>query len=153
MSETHGAVFWTELMTRDTAGAMAYYGDVCGWTFTTVPDPSGSGDYHLGWRNGQPVVGIMDMTGLDGADDTQPYWMSYFAVDDLDRAVERTHAAGGRLLRPVFEVPGTGRIALAMDPTGALIGLMKPAPMEGGVVQPDWVAESDAVDETENFPV
>lgn len=153
MSETHGTVHWTELMTRDPAGAMAFYGEVCGWSFMTVPDPSGAGDYHLGLRDGQPVVGIMDMRSIPGTDGTEPYWMSYFAVDDLDAAVAHTQAAGGTLLRPVFEVPGTGHIALAKDPTGALIGLMKPEPMTGGTVQPDWVADSDAVDETENFPV
>lgn len=133
MSTTHGEVHWTELMTRDTAAAMAYYEAVCGWSFTTVPDPSGVGDYHLGMRNGAPIVGIMDMSAIPDSDGVEPYWMSYFAVADLEKAVAQTTAAGGVLLRPIFEVPGTGLIALAKDPTGALIGLMQPEPMPGDV--------------------
>lgn len=153
MSDTHGAVFWTELMTRDCEAAMAYYGTVCGWEFTTVPDPMG-GAYHIGLRNGEMIVGIMDMTRIEGTAGVPPHWLSYFAVDDLEQAVARTQAMGGKLLRPIFEVPGTGHIALIEDPTGAALGLMKPAPMqEGGTVKPEWSADSDGPGPEENFPV
>ena len=153
MGDTHGAVFWTELMTRDCAAAMAYYGQVCGWEFTTMPDPEGN-DYHIGMRGGQPVVGIMDMAQIPGLESAPPYWFSYFAVDDLEAAVAQTQAAGGKVLRPIFPVPGTGHIAIVEDPTGAALGLMKPEPMEsGGTVKPDWAAESDGPDPEENFPV
>jgi predicted enzyme related to lactoylglutathione lyase len=128
MSDTHGKVIWTELMTRDVAGAKAYYGAVCGWRFETMPMMDGT-DYHLGMRDGVPVIGMMDMTDMDHLKGAPPYWFSYFAVDDVDAAVAATTAAGGKVLRAPFEVPGTGRIALLEDPTGAAMGLMTPAPM------------------------
>lgn len=125
MSETHGRVHWTELMTRDVEGAKRYYEKVCGWTFTSVPMGPGNPEYTLGMKDDMPVVGVMPL----GDDTKEPFWMSYFAVDDVDVAVEDSVAAGGTLLREPFEVPDTGRIAIVADPSGALLGLMTPAPM------------------------
>lgn len=128
MTDTHGAVWWTELMTRDIDGAKTYYSKVCGWDWERMPMPdTEAGDYWLGMRGGRPVVGMMDMTGAPGMDDTPPHWFSYFAVDDVDAAVAATKSAGGSVLREPFEVPGTGRIAILEDPTGAPMGLMTPA--------------------------
>lgn len=132
MSDTHGTVFWTELMTRDVDAAKRYYGKICGWTFTEMPMGPGSPDYVLGMLGERPVVGIMDMNESSDDDAAAPFWMSYFAVDDVDAAVKETVAAGGTLKRPPFEIPGTGRIAIVTDPTGALLGLMTPAEMSGG---------------------
>lgn len=125
MSEKHGMVWWTELMTRDVAGARAYYEKVCGWTFETMPMEEG--DYHVANRGGVPTAGVMDMTGMPGLDDVPPHWFSYFAVDDVDAAVAETTALGGEIRRPPFDVPGIGRIAIVADSTGAAMGLMTPA--------------------------
>jgi len=130
MSKTHGLVYWTELMTHDVPTAVKYYGEVCGWEFDVVPMGEGMGDYYLGKVGGQPVVGMMDMAAMGGMAETQPYWLSYFAVDDLDVAIAATTAAGGQVTRAPFVVPGTGRIAILQDPTGAAMGMMTPEPME-----------------------
>lgn len=132
MPDTHGTVFWTELMTRDVDAAKRYYQDVCGWTFETMPMGPDSPDYILGMKGERPVVGMMDMNESSDDAEAQPFWMSYFAVDDVDAAVRDTIAAGGSVTREPFEVPGTGRIAIVTDPTGALLGLMTPAEMEAG---------------------
>jgi uncharacterized protein len=34
--------------------------------------------------------------------------------------------AGGKLMRPPFDVPDVGRLGFAMDSTGAALGLMTP---------------------------
>ena len=132
MTDTHGAVFWTELMTRDVEAAKHYYGKICGWTFTNMPMGPGNPDYVLGLKGKRPIVGIMDMNESSDDDTAEPFWMSYFAVDDVDAAVEETVASGGTLKREPFEVPATGRIAIVTDPTGALFGLMTPVEMPDG---------------------
>lgn len=132
MSEHHGAVWWTELMTRDIEAAKAYYGAVCGWTWDSMPMGEG-GDYHLAMRQGRPVAGAMDMSGMAQMENVPPHWFSYFAVDDVDAAVTATVAAGGKVIREPFEVPGTGRIAILEDPTGAAMGLMTPVPQAAEV--------------------
>ncbi len=129
MNNTHGTVFWTELMTRDVEAAKRYYEDVCGWSFTQVPMGPGNPDYVLGLKGDRPVVGIMDLNASSDDASAEPFWMSYFAVDDVDGAVARTVTAGGTVMREPFEIPGTGRIAVVVDPTGARLGLMTPTPM------------------------
>lgn len=132
MRDSHGTVHWTELMTRDVETAKRYYGAVCGWTFTDMPMGSGKPDYVLGMKGKRPVVGMMDMTQSSDDLTAEPFWMSYFAVDDVDVAVEKTIAAGGTLKREPFEIPDTGRIAIVADPAGALLGLMTPVLMPDG---------------------
>jgi len=133
MSQKHGQVWWTELMTGDVPGALKYYRAVCGWHFEAMQLQDGV--YHVGSRGDRPVVGIRDirgksvedMSGLLGMDEPPPHWFSYFAVDDLDRAVKETTERGGAVLRAPFDIPYVGRIAILADPTGAAIGLITPA--------------------------
>ena len=113
-------------MTRDVEAAKAYYEGICGWVFETMPMGE-MGDYHLGMRDGKPVVGMMDMTPMDHLKDVPEHWFTYLAVDDVDKAVEQTAAAGGRVMRPAWDAPGVGRIAIVSDPTGAALGLITPA--------------------------
>ena len=47
----------------------------------------------------------------------------YFATDDTDATATRTRELGGRVLVPPMAVPG-GRIAVAMDPTGAAFAFL-----------------------------
>ena len=124
MSDIQGSVHWTELMTRDVAGACEFYGKVCGWSFESVPMPGF--DYVLGSAGGKPVVGIMDMTKSGSDADTPPFWMTYIGVDDVDAAAKAASAGGGTVESGPFDVPNVGRIAILRDPSGALVGLMTP---------------------------
>lgn len=128
MAETHGIAYWTELMTRDIARARDHYASICGWSYETSAMPDGT-DYVLAMKDGRPVAGMMDISGRDEFADIAPHWHSYFAVDDVDAAVADSVALGGTLNGQIFDVPGTGRIAMITDPTGAPVGLMTPEPM------------------------
>ena len=125
MSERHGAVWWTELMTRDVQKAREYYADICGWSFEAMEMPEGT--YHVGKHGDRGVVGIMDIRGAGGDDIPPVMWLSYFAVDDVDAAVERTRAAGGKIHREPWDITGIGRLAVVSDPTGAIMGLITPS--------------------------
>ena len=75
----------------------------------------------------QPVGGIMNIS--DARFEGVPaQWFAYLAVDDVDARVEQATAAGAQLMRPIFDVPGVGRIAILKDPTGAGLGWITPAP-------------------------
>jgi predicted enzyme related to lactoylglutathione lyase len=125
MSDTHGTVVWTELMTRDVEKAKAYYTEVCGMEFSTMPMEEG--DYHLGSRGEQMVVGMMDMAQMPGMENIPAHWMTYLGVDDVDKAVAQTKAQGGTVFREPWDIEGVGRIAMIADPTGAALGLMTPS--------------------------
>jgi uncharacterized protein len=125
MPWSHGKFHWNELMTRNVAGAKKFYGDTLGWKFETMPIPGG-GTYTLANAGGEPVAGILDISGPDfkGAPES---WMAYIAVDDVDARVKKATKAGAKVMRPAFEVPGVGRIVMLLEPGGAGIGWMTPA--------------------------
>ncbi|MCX7310337.1 MAG: hypothetical protein NTV56_01075 [Alphaproteobacteria bacterium] len=58
--------------------------------------------------------------------DVPEAWMSYLAVDDVDARVKKALAAGAKLMKPAFDVPNVGRIAIITEPNGAGIGWMTP---------------------------
>lgn len=79
-------------MTLDGQAAKAYYPDVCGWSYDEMPMEDAASPYYVAMREGQPVAGIMDMTGAEGREDQKPEWCTYLAVDDVDAAIARTQA-------------------------------------------------------------
>jgi predicted enzyme related to lactoylglutathione lyase len=119
---SHGAIIWSELNTRDPAGAMAFYTATLGWTFHDVPLAGHT--YWLARMDDAPVMaGIFDLRRpeFDGIGD---HWLTYVGVDDVDRRVAEALALGATLIRPIFDVPGTGRIAIIRAPGGAVVGWM-----------------------------
>ncbi|MGI9449495.1 MAG: VOC family protein [Geminicoccaceae bacterium] len=124
----HGHFYWNELMTRDTEGAKAFYGETLGWTFEGV-DMGEDGMYWVAKDGDQPVGGLFDISKPE-FEGVPPHWFAYIAVDDIDARLEKATKAGATIKRPPFDVPGVGRIANIADATGATIGWMTPAPSE-----------------------
>ena len=120
---SHGTFYWNELMTRDVERAKRFYADTIGWSFEAMTIPDGT--YWCAMLSGQPVAGLfpLDAPQFDGVPES---WMSYLAVDDVDRRVVKAVAAGAQLMRPIFDVPGVGRIAILKEPGGAGVGWMTP---------------------------
>jgi predicted enzyme related to lactoylglutathione lyase len=52
-------------------------------------------------------------------------WLTYFAAEDADQAVERLVGAGGQAVSSVTECPW-GRIAAVRDPLGTPFQLIEP---------------------------
>ena len=122
---SHGHFHWNERLTHDPEQAKKFYGETIGWTFESMPFADGGGTYWLAMQDGQPVAGIFTLSGPDFADVPES-WMSYLAVDDVDARVKKAMAAGAKLMRPLFDVPGVGRIAILSEPGGAGVGWMTP---------------------------
>jgi uncharacterized protein len=121
----HGHFYWNQLMTRDPECAKAFYGANVGWQFEGMPMADGT--YWVCKDGDQAVGGIMDINQPQFAG-VPAHWFAYLAVDDVDARVKQATAAGAKLMRPLFDVPGVGRIAIVQDPTGATMGWITPAP-------------------------
>lgn len=124
MTWSHGSFYWNELMTRDVNRAKTFYGDVIGWSFDAMPMANGT--YWVAKMGDQPVGGIFDISGRE-FEGVPEGWMSYLAVDDVDARVAKALKAGAKLMKPAFDVPGVGRIAVLQEPGGAGVGWMTPA--------------------------
>ena len=121
----HGTFYWNELMTRDAEKAKAFYGATLGWTFEAMPMPEG-GTYWMAKVGDKPAAGIFTMAG-DHFDGIPEHWFAYIAVDDVDARATQAEKAGGKILRPAFDVSGIGRIVILEDSNGAAMGWMTPA--------------------------
>jgi uncharacterized protein len=121
---THGAFHWNELLARDVERAKRFYRTTIGWTFQSMPTPDGQ-TYWLAMLGDRPVAGIYSIAGPEFAGMPE-CWMAYLAVDDVDKRVAKAVKAGAKLMKPIFDVPDVGRIAILTQPGGAGIGWMTP---------------------------
>ena len=124
---SHGTFHWNELLARDVERAKKFYKSTVGWSFESMPMPDG-GTYWLAHVEGRPmpVAGIFSIAGAQFKG-VPECWMPYLAVDDVDKRVAKAVKAGAKLMKPIFEVPGVGRIAVLQEPGGAGVGWMTPA--------------------------
>ena len=122
--DMHGRFYWNELMTNDVEQAKAFYHESLGWEFEGMPMEQG-GTYWIVPGAPMPICGMFEMQGTD-FEGMSDHWLAYIAVDDVDKRVELAKAAGGTLLRDIFDVPEVGRIAMVREPGGATIGWMTP---------------------------
>jgi len=118
---THGAFSWSELATSDPEAAAAFYGPLLGWRIEAAD--MGGGSYHLAKVGDTSVAGIMKTPAEAGP--MPPSWGCYVTVNDVDATVAQATALGGRVLVPVMEVPGVGRMAVIADPQGAALSVMQ----------------------------
>jgi uncharacterized protein len=123
----HGTFHWNELMSRDVERDKRFYSETIGWSFEPMKMEDG-GTYWCAIQGGQPVAGIFNISGTD-FDGVPVGWMSYLAVDDVDARTAKAVKAGAQLMRPIFDVPDVGRIAILREPGGAGVGWMTPVAM------------------------
>ena len=117
---TDGHVCWHELYATDWASAFAFYAGRFGWTKDQAMDMGPMGTYQLFAAGSLPIGGMMNRP----AEMPVAAWLYYFGVPEIDAAVERVKANGGRILNGPMEVPGGAFVVQAMDPQGAMFALV-----------------------------
>jgi predicted enzyme related to lactoylglutathione lyase len=118
-----GAPGWFELFTRDYEASRSFYTDAFGWDLHKVSDEADF-KYSTLHEGDAQAAGIMDASGFLPAE-VPPHWSIYFAVDDVDAALAKVAELGGSVEVPAEDTP-YGRLATAIDPTGARFKLMGP---------------------------
>lgn len=123
----HGHFHWNELMTDDVEKAMAFYHDTLGWEYSSM-EMGPDGTYWVIVDGDQYIGGMYQKSGpqFEGMPDQ---WTSYIAVDDIDKRVKAAEKAGATIIQAPFDVPHTGRIAMLIEPGGAMVGWMTPEEM------------------------
>lgn len=122
MTEPAKNFFWYELMTTDVPAAEAFYKAVVGWE--TEPFGGAGMDYIVVKAQGRGIGGIMGTP--EEAKGMPPMWMGYIYAADADKATAAVAAAGGKVHRPVAEIPNVGRFSVVADPQGAVFMLLQP---------------------------
>ncbi len=113
-----GTPSWVDVTVDDVPKAVAFYQALFGWDIQSGgPETGGYAICHSG---GHIVAGLSPKFGPAGVPSV---WTTYLAADDADAVAAKVRAAGGRLLVEPTDVMDSGRMALAVDTTGATFGL------------------------------
>lgn len=120
-SYPHGTFNWVELSTTDTEGAKSFYSALFGWETEDSPVPGGV--YTMCKKDGAFVAAIQAQQEEMAKQGHPPYWMSYVAVDSVDKTAAQVEELGGRILAPPFDVMDAGRMAVFQDPAKAALAI------------------------------
>jgi predicted enzyme related to lactoylglutathione lyase len=124
---------WTELYTTDAAAAKEFYGSVFSWTSQDMPMGGGM-SYSVvsapGGGKGEDTGhgGIMQLQKEHLEAGSEPEWHPYFGVEDCDATFTAATDRGATAQMPPTDVPGVGRLAMLLDPSGAPFALIKGDP-------------------------
>jgi len=110
---------WESLATPDVPRAVREYGTVIGWR--TRPGPGGA--VPLFAVDDTPQGTVADVQEAQGS---QPRWVTYVLVSNVEETRDRAARLGGRIVAPRIEIPTVGTIAFITDPVGATLGLYQP---------------------------
>ena len=115
---------WDELVTTDVEAAKRFYGEVVGWESRDM-DMGNNFTYTVFSSGGSDRGGCMPQP--EGSQGAPPAWLTYLGTDDVDGAFEKARGLGvTTVFMEPLDVPTVGRLAVFVDPTGALVGLFKP---------------------------
>lgn len=130
MATFMGQFVWHELMTTDVKAALAFYGQVVGWTSRAMPRADG-GAYHVLEASGRGMGGMLEISKAQRDEGMGSSWVGYITSRDVDADVTRLKKAGAKVHRPAEDIPNIGRFAPVSDRQGAAFVLFKPMPPAG----------------------
>jgi predicted enzyme related to lactoylglutathione lyase len=110
-----GHFCWQELLADDVERARDFYAAIFGWE-TGSMDMGPMGTYHTFRRADAEVAGLMKRPPDMPA---PPAWLYYVHVEDVDASFARAGELGATTCVEPSDIPGIGRYAVLVDPTGA----------------------------------
>jgi predicted enzyme related to lactoylglutathione lyase len=120
MTHALGRPVWVDIGTSDIPAAVAFYGELFGWTYEEFgPEGGGYGQFR---KDGKQVAGIGPAT--DEARGSS--WALYLATDDTAQTAAQVEANGGQVVMAPMEVMDQGSMAVFTDPAGAFFSVWQP---------------------------
>jgi uncharacterized protein len=144
------AVVHFEINGPDAGLLQKFYSELFGWQTQEVP----GGYLLIDTQAGSGING-----GISTTEDGSAWATFYVGVDDLQAVLDKAESLGGKIVKPVTEIPGMVTYALFTDPDGLMAGVVKnepgteaQGPSAGNGAAVDWfeVLGSDA-DRTQRF--
>src|SRR3954454_18949587 len=106
-----GTPCWADLGTPDIDAAVAFYGDLFGWSIPERENAEQTGGYRQAMLRGKPVAGVMPLM----QEGQPPAWSTYISVEDADATAAKVREAGGRRGAGAKGPGGGGRRAGGAD--------------------------------------
>jgi len=125
-SYAQGTPSWVDLATTDLPGAKAFYSALFGWSFDEQPTDDAGQTYTMVTRGERSLAGMMQQPQEQVDLGLPPMWNTYISSSDLEATVAKVAEAGGSVMAPPFDVMDAGRMAVIVDPSGAVVCLWEP---------------------------
>jgi predicted enzyme related to lactoylglutathione lyase len=126
-----GVPCWVDTSQPDPEAAAGFYSGLFGWELENVMPPGSEGEYLMARLRGRNVAAI-------GAQpESMPpmaMWNTYVAVASADGTAAKVGEAGGSIVMEPFDVMGAGRMAVCMDPEGAVFCLWEARETSGAEI-------------------
>lgn len=124
----NGRIIWRDLISDKPAESRKFYSELFGWEFEGVGNLFGLGGedaYSLIRHNGRLIGGMVNQNRLADRNENISQWVVLMSVEDVDAAVDRFRGNGGDILTPPTDIAQRGRMAVVVDPQGALLALIE----------------------------
>ena len=130
-----GEFCWIDLAAHNLKTAVAWYGELFGWSHFEMPSQPGAPPYAFFMKGENAVAGIGQMSDEMQAKGIPPIWNNYINSADCEATEARVVELGGTVTVPTQEIPGHGKLAFFLDPEGASFAAWESLPGKGqGVV-------------------
>jgi len=114
-----GKVTYFEITADDLDRSIQFYAEAFGWKFKDQP-----------FVGGYKLAATGTGSGIDGAimkrDYSEQPVIPWIEVDDIDEAIQKVGAAGGKTIQEKHTIPGIGHVVYIVDTEGNQIGLQQP---------------------------
>ncbi|WP_165068377.1 VOC family protein [Marisediminicola senii] len=149
-----GAPVWFELhAVRAWDETVAFYESVFDWTMTVEGDTD---DFRMvTYGDGESWFGGLFDASAGASSGAPSSWQVYFSVADADLTTKFVHEAGGEVVEQPEDTT-YGRMAAAIDPTGAQFRIMQEPPADGSAGESGAAVDTDtaaADDDDADVPV
>jgi uncharacterized protein len=116
-----GVPCWVDTWQPDPEAAVGFYTQLFGWEAEDKMPPDSPGHYVVCKLRGRDVAAIGSQPPEHAGH--VPVWATYIWTESADDTAEKVTDAGGSVAIEPFDRLDDGRMAVVVDPAGAVIGL------------------------------
>ncbi len=124
----HGVPCWVDTWQPDADAAVAFYTQLFGWEAEETTPPGADRRLFMCRLRGRDVTSIGSPPPVP---DHTPVWGTYVWVESAEETAAKAEEAGGNVAVQPFESLDGGRMAILVDPAGAVFGIWEPGEHRG----------------------
>jgi predicted enzyme related to lactoylglutathione lyase len=126
-----GVPCWADTSQPDPESVLDFYRGLFGWELENVMPPDSPGEYFIARIRGRSAAAVGSIP--EGAP-PQAMWNTYIWVESADETASKVRDAGGQVVMDPFDVMTAGRMAVCMDPEGAVFCAWQAGEQKGAQV-------------------
>ncbi len=115
-----GLVHWVELHSKDIDTDINWLKTTFGFSTTEMEMPFGA--YHILKSGDHPCGGVM----ASQAPEAPAHWLVWINVENVEETMALVEKNKGKVLSPIMDVPGVGRMTVIQDPADGVLGIITP---------------------------